>query len=86
MGIDQKLDLADEAGSMLGYVEDDEKGRIRLSSGKDETYKVRGKTETAIFTYDPLNKRLMRIEYQGSKERCICFWRSCHRCYSQKHI
>ena len=73
MGIDQKLDLADEAGSMLGYVEDDEKGRIRLSSGKDETYKVRGKTETAIFTYDPLSERLMRIEYQGSKERCICF-------------
>src|SRR5699024_5610312 len=65
MGIDQKLDLADEAGSMLGYVEDDEKGRIRLSSGKDETYKVRGKTETAIFTYDPLNERLTGIEYQG---------------------
>lgn len=73
MGIDQKLDLADEAGSMLGYVEDDEKGRIRLSSGKDETYKVRGKTETAIFTYDPLNERLMGIEYQGSRERCIRF-------------
>ena len=73
MGINQKLDLADEAGSMLGYVEDDEKGRIRLSSGKDETYKVRGKTETAIFTYDPLNERLMGIEYQGSRERCIRF-------------
>ena len=73
MGIEQKLDLADETGSMVGYIEDDEKGRIRLSSSKNETYKVRSKTETAIFTYDPLNKRLMRIEYQGSKERCIRF-------------
>lgn len=73
MGIERKLDLADETGSMLGYIEDNEEGRIRLSSGKDETYKVRGKTETVIFTYDPFNGRLMGIEYQSSKERCSRF-------------
>lgn len=73
MGIEEKLDLADETGSMLGYMEDDEEGRIRLSSSKVETYKVRGKTETVTFTYDPFNGRLMRIEYQSSKERCSHF-------------
>lgn len=73
MGIEQKLDLADEIGSMLGYMQDNGEEKIQLSASTDETYKVRGRTETVIFTYDPLSGRLIGIEYQGSKERCSRF-------------
>ena len=73
MKIKDKMDLMDESGSLKGRIEKEDNERIVLSVSKEETYKVRGKNETAIFSYDPLNQRLVKMEYQGSPKRCSTF-------------
>lgn len=73
MGIQGKMDLSQTSFYGSGCIDNNEEAAIAVYLNKTETYKVRTSGDEIEFNYDPLDKKLLDVQYQGSRQNCIRF-------------
>ena len=73
MNVHKKMDKKDSSNYMYASIVDEKKETIRIEARKTEEYSIRGTKEKVSFSSDPLDNKLLGIEYQGSLKRCTSF-------------
>lgn len=73
MDIRGKMDLQTSLDNTYARFDRKEDSAIQINAWKSETYQVRGEGEKITFSMDPLDQRLISVEYQGSEKRCERF-------------